>query len=110
MGFDELDSVLDGDDFFGGVVGNLASEFFFECHHELDGVEAVGAQIVNETGIIRNFGLIDAQVLYDDLLYPLGDIAHHTYLDRIDAQNWLCINGFRLPRPAEPGEGDVYLT
>src|ERR1700733_3691569 len=41
--FDEADSILDGDDLLRGVVGNLAAEFLFERHHQLDRVEAVGA-------------------------------------------------------------------
>jgi hypothetical protein len=36
------------DDLLGRVVGDLDAEFFLEGHHQLDGVEAVGAQIVDE--------------------------------------------------------------
>src|SRR6266446_5312776 len=42
--FDEAHRVLDGDDLLGGVVGDLAPELFLECHHELDGVEAIGPE------------------------------------------------------------------
>ena len=62
------------------------AEFFFEGHDQLDGVEAVGAQIVDEAGIVGDLGLVDAQVLHDDFLYPLGDITHHSFLGKIDAQ------------------------
>src|ERR1700729_2975226 len=86
VGFDELNGVFYGDDLFGGIVGNFATEFLFESHHQLDRVETVRAQIVDEAGIVGDLGLVDAQVLHDDLLYPLGDIAHHSFLDKIDAQ------------------------
>ena len=81
----KFDGVLHGEDLFGGIVGNFAAEFFLERHHQLDRVEAVGAQIVDEAGIVGDLGLVDAQMLDDDLLYPLGDIAHHSFLDKIDA-------------------------
>ena len=32
--------------------GNLDAELFFERHHQLDGVQAVGAQIVDEGGLL----------------------------------------------------------
>src|SRR6185312_3842804 len=102
MRFDELNSVFDGHDLFGGIVGNLATEFLFERHHELDRVETIGAQIVDETGVLRDLGLVDAQVLDHDFLYPLGDIAHQTFLDKIDAQIRLSINGSHPGRPKEP--------
>ena len=52
---------LDGLDLLGGIVGNLDAEFLFERHHQLDRIEAVGAQIVDEAGIFRDLGLLDAQ-------------------------------------------------
>ena len=49
---EELDGVADGLDLLGGIVGDLAAELLLERHHELDRVEAVGAQIVDEAGVL----------------------------------------------------------
>src|SRR5713101_2586192 len=59
--FDEAHGVLDGDDLLGGVVGNLAPELFLESHHELDGVEAIGPEIVDEAGVFGHLGLVVAK-------------------------------------------------
>jgi hypothetical protein len=48
---DELHRVADGLDMLRRVVGDLDVELFFEGHDQLDVVEAVGAQIVDETGL-----------------------------------------------------------
>src|SRR6476660_5451195 len=45
---DVLDGFLHAGDFLGILVGNLDAELLLERHHELDGVERVGAQIVDE--------------------------------------------------------------
>src|SRR6266851_1498542 len=98
MGFDELHGVFHGDDLLCSVVGDLAAELLFERHDQFDGVEAVGAQIVNETGIVRDLGLVDAQVLHHDLLYPLGDIAHHsTSTELTRKMAWLSTGSEFLP-------------
>ena len=43
---------------------------------ELDGVEAVGAQIVDEAGILGHLFGFDAQMLDDDFLHAIFDVAH----------------------------------
>ena len=60
----------------GGIVGNLAAKFLFEGHDELDRVETVGAEIVDETGVLRHLVGLDAEMLNDDLLNPLANITH----------------------------------
>src|SRR5262249_27103272 len=55
VGLDVLDGFLDARDLLGVLVGNLDAEFLFERHHELDGVERVGAEVVHEGGIRRHF-------------------------------------------------------
>src|SRR5579859_2102116 len=52
MGFDEGHRVLDGDNLFGVPIGDFTAEFFFERHDQLDGIEAVGAEIVDEAGVL----------------------------------------------------------
>ncbi len=63
MRFDERNGILDRHDLLGRVVGDLAAELFLERHDKLDRVQAVGAQIVDEAGVLGDLGLVDAQVL-----------------------------------------------
>src|SRR6476660_2375237 len=74
--FEELDGVADCQNGFGGIVGYLAAKFLLEGHDELDRVEAVGAEIVDETGVFRDLVGLDAEMLNDDLLNPLANITH----------------------------------
>src|SRR3954463_5819252 len=76
MRLDESDGVLDRHDLLGRVIGNFAAELFLERHDQLDGIEAVRPQIVDEAGIFGYLGLVDAEMLDNDLLNPLGDVAH----------------------------------
>src|SRR5271170_269544 len=74
--FEELDRIAYGQNGLGGVVGNLATKFFLESHDQLDRVEAIGAEIVDETGVLRNLVGLDAEMLDDDLFHPLANITH----------------------------------
>src|SRR4029077_16482832 len=74
--FEELDRVADGQNGLRRVVGNLATEFLFEGHDKFDRVEAIGAEIIDEAGVIRDLVGLDAQMLHDDLLSPLANITH----------------------------------
>src|SRR5450631_2225573 len=78
--FEEFDRIADGQDRFGGIVGNLAAEFLFESHHELDGVETIGAKIVDETRLLGHLVGFYPEVLHDDLFYPLANITHRSNL------------------------------
>src|ERR1044072_2647425 len=80
VALDEADSVADGLDLLGGIVGNLDAEFLFERHHQFDGIQAVGTQVVDELGIFLDLRRFDAQMLHDDLLNALGNIAHFLVL------------------------------
>src|SRR5690606_18858877 len=44
----ELDRVADRQDVLGGIIRDLAAELLLEGHHQLDGIEAVRAEIVDE--------------------------------------------------------------
>src|SRR5665213_4095643 len=98
---DETDRVLDGYDLLGRIVRNLATEFLFECHHQLDRIEAVRAQIVDEAGIVGDLGFVDAQMLHNDLFYSLGDIAHNLLPRQINALG-TGISATYMPRAAHP--------
>src|SRR5215471_8971836 len=97
MRLDEVHGVLDGDNLLGGIVGNLAAEFLFERHHQLDGVEAVGSEIVDEAGILGHLGLVDAKMLHDDLFHSLGDIAHRFIPSTENALCGLKLSGLDAP-------------
>ena len=89
---DIIDRVFDGQDFFRGVIGDFAAEFFLEGHHEFDRIEAVGAQIVNKTGAVRYFVLVDTQMFDDDLLNPCGDITTFDLSDKFKRCSSLIFN------------------
>src|SRR6185437_3581519 len=82
---EEFDGVTHGQNRFGGIVRNFAAEFLLERHHEFDGVETIGAKIVDETRLLGHLVGLDAQVLHDDLLYPLANITHRSNLVLV---NW----------------------
>jgi hypothetical protein len=82
--FKKLDRVTHGQDGFGGIVGDFAAELFLECHHELDGIEAVGSEVVDEAGTFGDLLGFDTQMLHDDLLNPLGNVTHRSNLVRFD--------------------------
>src|SRR5215813_6320980 len=80
VALDEADGVAHGLDLLGGVVRNLDAEFLLERHHQLDRIETVGAEIVDEFGILFHLRRFDAQMLDDDLLNALANIAHFLVL------------------------------
>src|SRR4026208_1466183 len=81
--FEELDCIADGQDRLGGVVGDFASELFLERHHQFDGVEAIGAEVVDEARGLGHLLGFDAKVLHDDLFDPLGNVVTHRFHPRI---------------------------
>src|SRR5262249_43827319 len=87
VALDEADRVADSLNLLGRVVGNLDAEFFFERHHEFDSVEAVGAEIVDELRIFLDLGRFDPEMLDDDLLHALANIAHFLVLP-VFLANW----------------------
>src|SRR5665213_2412669 len=64
---DELDGVADGLDMLGRVIRDLDVELLLERHHQLDVVEAVGAQVVDEGGLLGDLLRIGVQVFDNDL-------------------------------------------
>ena len=75
---DVVDRILHGADLLGRVLGDLDAERLLERHHQFDGIEAVGAQVVDERRLGRDLRFLDAQVLHHDLLNLVGDLAHRT--------------------------------
>src|ERR1700722_14881695 len=69
--FEKFCRVADGHNRLPGIVGNFATKFFFKRHHELDGIEAVGAEVVNEARVVAPFfGVIS--VGFDNQLLKLA--------------------------------------
>src|SRR5882757_4805481 len=76
--FEKLRRVADGQNRLGGVIGNFATELFFKCHHKLDGVEAVGAEVVDETCSVNHLVRLDTEMLDNNLLNPLANLTHRS--------------------------------
>ena len=74
--FDVLGRITNGGDFFGSVIGDFDTEFFFERHDQLDDIEAVRTEIIDEAGFLGDLVGLDAEMLDDNLLHAVGSIAH----------------------------------
>src|SRR4029453_8519754 len=72
VGLDVFDRFLHARNLLGILVGNLNPELLFERHHQFDGVQRVGAQIVDERRVRRQFFFVPAQLLDDDALHFVG--------------------------------------
>src|SRR5690606_34574335 len=79
---DGIDRLLDRSDLFGFLVRDLALELFLERHHQLDGVERIGTQVVDERSVVGDLVFLHAQLLNHDLLDALFDAAHCCYSSR----------------------------
>src|SRR3954470_5479468 len=66
-----VDRLLNGGDLLGFFIRNFHAEFVFEGHHELNGVERVGAEVVYERSFVLDFSFRNAQLFCDDLLDAL---------------------------------------
>ena len=53
-----LDGISDGAHLLRVLVGDVDAELFLEGHHELHGIEAVRAQIVDERGAVDDLLLV----------------------------------------------------
>src|SRR5690606_23701636 len=80
--FEKLDRVADGQDRFRRIVGDFAAELFLEGHDQLDGIQAVRAQIVDEARLVVDLLGVDAQVLDDNLFRALRNVTHRFTLLR----------------------------
>src|SRR5262249_23628641 len=72
----EINRILDGENFLSRIIRDFHAKLFLKRHHQLNRIEAVGAEIVDKAGVFGDFGLIYAQMLDNDLLYACSDIAH----------------------------------
>jgi hypothetical protein len=73
---DVVDGFLDARDLLGVLVGDLDPELLLEGHDQLDGVEAVRAEVVHEGRLGRHQVLLDSELIHDDLLHTIGNRLH----------------------------------
>src|SRR5690242_15280114 len=60
----------------GGIVGNFAAELFLKSHDEFDGIETVGAEVIDEAGVLGHLVRFDAEMFDDDLLHAFANVTH----------------------------------
>jgi len=63
---DVIHGLADGGELLRFVVRDIQAEFILEGHHELDGVQGVGPEIVDEGRSFRNLVFADAELVRDD--------------------------------------------
>src|SRR2546427_1646124 len=73
---DVVDGFFHPRDLLGVLVGDLDAELLLEGHDQLDGVEAVGAEVVDERSLRRHEVLLDPELVDDDLLHAIGNRLH----------------------------------
>ena len=73
---DVIDGIGDGANLLRVLVGNLDVEGLFESHHELDGVERIGAEVIHEGSARRNLALVHTQLLDNDLFHFFVNGCH----------------------------------
>ncbi len=73
---DVIDRLLNRGDFFCFFVRDFRFEFFFQRHHEFDGIQRVGAKVVDERRLIGNFLLFDPQLFDNNLFYTFLNATH----------------------------------
>src|SRR3989338_3501051 len=78
---DVFDRLFHARDLLGVLIGNLDAELLLERHHQLDGVERVGAQIVDKRGVRCDFLFVHPELLHDDALDLVG--YRHSVLLRV---------------------------
>src|SRR3990172_11669435 len=75
-----IDRLLHRRDLLGFLVRDLHLELLLEGHHQLDRVERGGAPVIDEGRLVLGLGLVDAQLLGNDLLDPLFYVFHVSLL------------------------------
>src|ERR1019366_936295 len=86
---DVLDRFFDAGDLLGVLVGDFDPELFLERHHQFDGVERVGTQIVDKRRVRRHLFFVDPELFHNDALHFVG-YRHSTLLHvhpAVDGQN-----------------------
>src|SRR6476646_9151985 len=109
--------VADGPELLGILIRNVDVELLLERHDELDRVQAVGAEVFHEAGLAGELFPLHAQLLDDDVLDLLFDVAH-VVLDwrfkiasddhsTVDHQHLARDIGRQIGSEKEYGSGDI---
>src|SRR6266851_1056672 len=86
LGFDEADGVAHGREARRDTVGNLDVEPLLARHEDLDGVEAVGAQVLGQPGIVGDPRFIGSEVKGEDIPHGRRYVSHQTLLREAPTQ------------------------
>ena len=71
-----LQCVADRPQLLGLFVRNVDVELFLERHDQLDGIEAVRAEVLHEAGVLVQLVALNAEFLDDDVLDLLFELVH----------------------------------
>src|ERR1700716_1734356 len=66
---DVVDGIRHGANLLRILVGDFDVEGLFEGHHELDGIERIGTQVIHERRAGRDFALVHAELLDNNLFH-----------------------------------------
>ena len=68
MFVDVVNCLLHSGNFLGFLIRNFTFKFFFQCHHQFNCIERVGAKIIDERSCIGDFIFFNAKLLDNDFL------------------------------------------
>src|SRR5215204_2482661 len=77
---DVLDGFLHAGDLLSLLIGDLDPELFLERHHQLHGVQRIGAEVLRERGVVRDVVLISVELLHDDAFDLLSNRHSSSYV------------------------------
>jgi hypothetical protein len=80
---DVVDGIRHGANLLRILVGDFNIEGLFEGHHELDGVERIGAQVIHERSAGRDLALVHTQLLDDNLFHFFINGCHVFLVSKI---------------------------
>jgi len=82
LGLDEFDHVANGGELFGFFVGHFDFELFLKGHHQLDGVERIGSEILDELRLGVDLIGVHAELIDDDIFDAFFDgfVGHGMWL------------------------------
>ena len=68
-----VDGFTDSLNFFSSVLGDADVKFFFQLHHQFNGVQRVSTQVVYKIRLARDFVFFNPKLLRDNVFYLIFD-------------------------------------